>query len=81
MIISKRSPANYLKLLYSKLEISLDEEEKKKISFIGISNLGLDAAKMSQVIFLSIPDILLDDIYLIVESISKSYDEDFFYKY
>ena len=36
---------------------------------------------MSQGIFLSIPDILLDDIYLIFEAIAKSYDENLFHKY
>ena len=43
--LSEKSPTNCLKVLHSKLEMSLDPEDKKQISFIGISNWRLDAAK------------------------------------
>ena len=40
--------------MHSKLEISL-KDEQNKISFIGLSNWKLDAAKMNRAIFLAIP--------------------------
>ena len=73
---------NYLEILNSKLEISLnDVERKKQFSFIGICNSKLDPAKMNRAIFLSSSNILLDDIYLTIESIAKSYNEKLFKKY
>ena len=71
--LSEKSPTNCLKVLHSKLEMSLNPEDKK-IAFIGISNWGLDAAKMNRAIFLAIPDIGIDDIGLTVKAISMSYD-------
>ena len=71
--LSEKSPTNCLKVLHSKLEMSLNPNEKK-IGFIGISNWGLDAAKMNRAIFLAIPDIGLDDIGTTVKAISDSYD-------
>ena len=79
--LSERSPTNCLKVLHSKLEMSLDPEENKQISFIGISNWRLDAAKMNRTIFLAIPDISLDDVGTTVEAIAKSYNEDIYKKY
>ena len=45
--LSEKSPANCLKELHSKLEMSLNPKEQKQISFIGISNWRLDATKMN----------------------------------
>ena len=59
--------------------MSLNSDEKK-IAFIGISNWGLDAAKMNRVIFLAIPDISIDDIGTTVKAISDSYDESLYSK-
>ena len=79
--LSEKSPTNCLKVLHSKLEMSLDPNEQKQISFIGISNWRLDAAKMNRAIFLAIPDISLNDVDLTVEAIAKSYDENIYNKY
>ena len=76
--LSEKSPTNCLKVLHSKLEMSLDPEDKKQISFIGISNWRLDAAKMNRTIFLAIPEISLDDIRLTVKAIADSYKEDLY---
>ena len=79
--LSERSPTNCLKVLHSKLEMSLDPKEQKQVSFIGISNWRLDAAKMNRTIFLAIPDVTLDDIETTVKAIADSYDKDLYYKY
>ena len=76
--LSERSPTNCLKVLHSKLEIPLDREENERISFIGLSNWRLDAAKMNRTIFLAIPDITKDDILLTVKAIADSYDKDLY---
>ena len=72
--LSEKSPTNCLKVLHSKLEISLNTKDENKISFIGISNWRLDAAKMNRTIFLAIPEIGIDDIQLTSEAIAKSYN-------
>ena len=59
----------------------MDPKENKQISFIGISNWRLDAAKMNRTIFLAIPDIKEDDVDTTVEAIAKSYSEDIYKKY
>ena len=79
--LSEKSPTNCLKVLHSKLEISLNQKDENKISFIGISNWRLDAAKMNRTIFLAIPEITIDDIRLTSEAIAKSYDTDLYTKY
>ena len=78
--LSEKSPTNCLKVLHSKLEMSLNPNEKR-LGFIGISNWGLDAAKMNRAIFLAIPDIGLDDIGTTVKAISDSYDPLIYQKY
>ena len=78
--LSEKSPTNCLKVLHSKLEMSLNPNEKN-LAFIGISNWGLDAAKMNRAIFLAIPDISLDDIGTTVKAIADSYDESIYDKY
>ena len=65
--LSEKSPTNCLKVLHSKLEMSLDPNEQNQLSFIGISNWRLDAAKMNRAIFLAIPDIDLLDVGKTVE--------------
>ena len=79
--LSEKSHTNCLKILHSKLEISIEPKEKKQISFIGISNRRLDAAKMNRAIFLAIPDFTLSDTILTAEEIAKSYYEYLFEKY
>ena len=78
--LSEKSPTNCLKVLHSKLEMSLNPNEKK-IAFIGISNWELDASKMNRAIFLAIPDFSLEDIDRTVKAISDSYDESLFDKF
>ena len=79
--LSERSPTNCLKVLHSKLEMTLDPDERKKISFVGISNWRLDAAKMNRAIFLAIPEILLPDVLKTVKAIADSYDETLYDRY
>ncbi len=79
--LSEKSPTNCLKVLHSKLEMSLDPNGPRQISFIGISNWKLDAAKMNRTIFLSIPEIGLDDVGLTVKAIADSYDKEIYLKY
>ena len=79
--LSEKRPTNCLKVLHSKLEMSLDPEEKKQVSFIGISNWRLDAEKKNRTIFLAIPDFNLDDVSITVKAIADSYGEDLFSKY
>ena len=79
--LSEKSPTNCLKVLHSKLEMSLDPNEQNQLSFIGISNWRLDAAKMNRAIFLAIPDIKLPDVGLTVEAIAKSYADNIYDKY
>ena len=79
--LSERSPTNCLKVLHSKLEMTLDPDERKKISFVGISNWRLDAAKMNRAIFLAIPEIGLTDVLKTVKAIADSYDETLYDRY
>ena len=70
--LSEKSPTSCLKVLHSKLEISLNPKEENKISFIGISNWRLDAAKMNRAIFVAIQEITIEDILLTSEAIAYS---------
>ena len=71
--LAERSETNPLKVLHSKLEYAGKE---KGVSFVGISNYSLDAAKINRALVLSVPDLdlKLDDLiktsHNIVESIS-----------
>ena len=76
--LSEKSPANCLKELHSKLEMSLNPKEQKQISFIGISNWRLDATKMNWIIFLAIPEFTIPDIKITVESIANSYNDEIY---
>ena len=72
--LAERSESNPLKVLHHKLEYTGKEEG---ISFVGISNYSLDAAKVNRALVLSVPDLdqKLDDLIEtslnIVESISE----------
>jgi hypothetical protein len=77
--LAERSKKNPLKVLHSKLEY---KEKRKGISFVGISNYSLDAAKINRALVLSVPDLdqRLDEIIEtsnnIVESISEKLIKD-----
>ena len=73
--ISKNNP---LKAIHSELEY---DEDKGKISFIGISNWSLDASKMNRGLFISIPEPDKDDLILTSEKIAQSYNDILIGKY
>jgi len=70
--LAERSESNPLKVLHEKLEYTGKDEG---VSFIGISNYTLDAAKINRALVLSVPDLdlnlddLIDTSKNIVESI------------
>ena len=66
--ISKNNP---LKVIHSQLEY---DENKDKVSFIGISNWPLDASKMNRGIYLSITEPDEDDLIFTALKIAESYD-------
>ena len=67
--ISKNNP---LKVIHSQLEY---DENKEKISFIGISNWPLDASKMNRGIHLSITEPDKEDLIDTALSIAESYEQ------
>ena len=77
--LAELSETNPLKVLHSKLEYGGKEEG---VSFVGISNYTLDAAKINRALVLSVPDLdqKLDEIIStaknIVESISPNIKDD-----
>ena len=77
--LAERSESNPLKVLHSKLEYGGKEEG---VSFVGISNYSLDAAKINRALFSSVPDLdqQLDELIktskIIVESISDKIKND-----
>ena len=77
--LAELSASNPLKVLHSKLEYGGKEDG---VSFVGISNYTLDAAKVNRALVLSVPDLdqKLDEIIKtsknIVESISPSIKDD-----
>ena len=66
--ISKNNP---LKVIHSQLEY---DENKEKVSFIGISNWPLDASKMNRGIHLSITEPDEEDLIFTALKIAESYD-------
>ena len=74
--LAERSKFNPLKALHCQLEL---DGNKNGISFVGISNWTLDAAKVNRALNLSVPDLdnSLDDLKTtsisIAESINESY--------
>jgi len=73
---AERSKYNPLKALHSVLEF---DGNKKGISFVGISNWTLDAAKVNWALNLSVPDLnsSLDDLKMTSESIAGSINDNF----
>ena len=77
--LAEHSKSNPLKVLHSKLEYSGKEEG---VSFVGISNYSLDAAKVNRALILSVPDLdqrvdeLMETSRNIVESISDKLKND-----
>ena len=73
--LAERSESNPLKVLHSKLEYTGKEEG---LSFVGISNYSLDAAKINRALVLSVPDLdqklgdLIDTSHNIVKSIDEN---------
>ena len=74
--LAERSKYNPLKALHSHLELDGNE---KGISFIGISNWTLDAAKINRALVLSVPDLdsSLDDLKKTSVSIAESINDSF----
>ena len=70
-----------LKLMHSELEYDLNEEEDKKIAFVGLSNWSLDVFKMNNGVYLSIPDLDENDIKKSAITIAKTYDKELAKKY
>ena len=80
MGLAEHSPNNPLKVIHSKLEYDENEDENK-ISFLGISNWSLDAAKMNRGISIFIPDLSEEDNIETSLTIGKSYDENLTLRY
>ena len=74
--LAERSKYNPLKALHSHLEL---DGNNKGISFVGISNWTLDAAKINRALNLSVPDLDsdLDDLKLTSVSIAESINDSF----
>ena len=74
--LAERSKYNPLKALHCQLEL---DGNKKGISFIGISNWTLDAAKVNRALNLSVPDLdsSLDDLKTTSISIAESINDNF----
>ena len=79
--LAERSKYNPLKALHSHLEF---DGNKNDVSFVGISNWTLDAAKVNRALNLSVPDLENSekDLQLtsisIAKSINESYDKNLF---
>ena len=74
--LAERARSNPLKVLHSKLEY---RGNKNEVSFVGISNWSLDAAKINRALTLSVPDLedSKDDIKETSKCIAKSINEEF----
>ena len=72
--LAERAKSNPLKALHSRLEYDGNE---KGVSFVGISNWSLDAAKINRALSLSVPDLdsSFDEIKETSTSIAKSINE------
>ena len=73
--LAEKSPENPLKVLHNKLEY---DGTNKGVSFIGISNYSLDAAKVNRTLSLSVPNLeeKLEQLKNTSKSIVKSISED-----
>ena len=72
--LAERSESNPLKVLHHKLEYDGKDEG---ISFVGISNYSLDAAKVNRALVLSVPELdqRLDDLIETAQNIVESISE------
>ena len=71
MGLAEISENNPLKVIHSELE-----EEKNKVSFVGISNWFIDASKMNRVVYNVVQDPDKEDLIKTGLEISKSYEEE-----
>ena len=69
--LAERAESNPLKVLHGKLEYTGKEEG---ISFVGISNYSLDAAKINRALVLSVPDLdqQIDELTQTAQDIAES---------
>ena len=74
MGLAEHSPNNPLKVIHSELEYD-QNEDSKKVAFVGISNWVLDASKMNRGIHISIPDLDEEDNKNTALTIAESYDK------
>ena len=72
--LAERSESNPLKVLHEKLEYT---GKKEGVSFVGISNYSLDAAKVNRALVLSVPDLdeRIDDLNETAKNIVASISE------
>ena len=78
--LAEMSENNPLKVIHSKLDYKGEYTEKnKKISFVGISNWSLDAAKINRALVLSVPDLdeSIDDLKETSIKIAETFKENF----
>ena len=75
--LAEKSKTNPLKVLHSKLEYA---GKKDGVSFVGISNYSLDAAKINRAMVLSVPNLdeKLNELKEIVKSIVESISENLY---
>ena len=75
--LSEKSKTNPLKVLHSKLEYG---GKKDGVSFVGISNYSLDAAKINRALILSVPNLedRIDELKTTVQSIVESISDDLY---
>lgn len=80
--LAEKSKENPLKVLHSKLEFDLKEDEEK-IGFIGISNWSLDSAKMNRAITLYVPELdhKIEDTRNTMQSIVENINSEIYEKY
>ena len=69
MELAERAKSNPLKVLHTKLEYSFKE---KGVSFVGINNYSLDAAKINRALVSTDLDLNIDDLIEISNNIVKS---------
>ena len=69
MGLAELSPNNPLKVTHFELE-----NEEEKVSFVGITNWGLDASKMNRVIYIVVQEPDENDLIITAKEIVKSYD-------
>ena len=74
MGLAEISPNNPLKVIHSQLEYD-ENEDSKKIAFVGISNWSLDASKMNRTVFLSVPVPYEEDLIDTALAIAEEFDD------